>query len=395
MTSPRFRYRVAQPDGRIRKGVLTAPSEAEASRRLRDEGLDVIRVRRLRRLLLPQPVKRQDVAVAFRNVATLVAAGVPIERAIGASESLVSPRLGTLLAEVRRLVREGRSVSQALAATPSLLPRSAVGMIRAGERGSALAEACDSVADQLEESAGLQSRVRSALAYPVLILVMGVATIGVMGTVVVPRFADVLSDLGGQLPPATRALLATASLLRRFGVPATLATVVSVPIAVQWVRIPKVRARLDRVLLRLPIVGSIRLGFASARACRALGGMLENGMPLLAALSAAEDAPGDAEVSRRLGLARDMVARGIPLTEALRTHVVLSSSALQLAGVGESSGQLGAMLSRAARVVGDQTERSLRTAVGLLEPLLVVVLGGLVAIVAAALLQAVYSIRPT
>jgi general secretion pathway protein F len=341
-----------------------------------------------------RPIGRAEAAIVLRNVATLVSAGLPVERAMAATEPIVSPRLGAQIGEARRLIRDGASVAHALEAFPRTFPRAVVGIIRAGERGSSLADACEAAADELEEAARIAARVRAALAYPALILMVGGATITVMGTVVVPRFAELLTSMGAELPPATRVLVAVASALRRFGL--LLAILVASLVLVLWraVETPRSRELLDHLLLRLPIVGAIRHAFASARLCRALGGMLERGMPLLAALDAARDAPGDAEVSRRLGIAREAVVRGSTLTSALDAARSLDRGTLQLVGVGESSGRLGPMVRRAGEVTGERAERTLRTAVALMEPMLVLALGVVVAAVAAALLQAVYSVRP-
>jgi general secretion pathway protein F len=389
-----FLFRAASREGRIRWGIVRAPSAAEAARALDEHGLSLLRVRALPVLLPSRRVRRQEVAVAFRNISTLVAAGVPIERAIAASEPLVQGRLAAHLGDVRKMIREGRPVAQALEAFPETFARSVVGMVRAGESGGSLAAACEAAADQLEESSRLESRVRAALAYPALILLVGLATVSVMGTVVVPRFAELIGDLGAELPPSTRALMAASALLERFGLLVVAGSVAGLFVAAHRLRSPDARMRLDRLLLRTPLVGDIRLGFASARTCRALGGMLETGMPLLQALDAAGDATGDLEVARRLKAVRSAVARGARLTDALEAERALDASSVQLVGVGETSGRLGPMVSRAAEVAAERAERSLRTAVALLEPLLVLVLGVLVALVAAALLQAVYSIRP-
>jgi type II secretory pathway component PulF len=389
-----YRYRAAAPDGRIVRGRLSATDEAEVARRLAADGLSAIEIIGVREWL-PQPrVHTHDLAIVFRNVATLVASGVPIEAAIAASEGLVPQHLATRLADARRLVREGSSVADALATMPNAFPRSAVGVLRAGERGSRLGAACEGVADQLEAEAALRSQVRSALAYPVLLLAMGVATVAVMGTVVMPRFAGILSELGAELPASTRALLALSEMVDRFGVVALVAAFVGLPVLRAWLARPSVRERFDRVLLRTPVVGDLRLAFASARICRALGGMLTNGMPLLAALDAAGAATGDLEVTRRLERVRARVARGAPLTGSLIEERALTPLALQLVGVGESSGRLGQLVSRAGEMTAERAERSLRTTVGLLEPLLVILLGIAVAVAAAALLQAVYSVRP-
>jgi type II secretory pathway component PulF len=388
----RYRFRAAAPDGRIVRGRAAANDEAQVARRLDADGLFAIEISTVREWR--PKVRTHDLAVIFRNVATLVASGVPIEAAIAASEGLVPQRLAARLSDGRRLMREGASVADALATMPDVFPRAAVGVLRAGERGSRLGAACESVADQLEAEAALRSQVRSALAYPVLLLVMGVATVAVMGAVVVPRFAGILSELGAELPASTRALLVLSDMVDRFGLAALLAAFVALPVLRAWLARPHVRERFDRLLLQTPLVGDLRLAFASARTCRALGGMLSNGMPLLAALDAAGEATGNLEITRRLERTRQRVGRGAPLTRSLTDERALTPLALQLVGVGESSGRLGPLVSRAGDMAAERAERALRTTVGLLEPLLVVVLGMIVAATAAALLQAVYSVRP-
>jgi type II secretory pathway component PulF len=374
---------------------MTAMDHREVLRRLADDGLTAMSVTPSREFVAFRGIRTHDLAVVFRNVATLVGSGVPVEAAIAASEGLVHSRLGRALADVRRLVREGKSVADALRSLPHVFPRSLVGVISAGEGGSRLESALESAAVQLEAEAELTSQVRSALAYPLLLLFMGIATIVVMGTVVVPRFAVILNDLGAELPASTRALLALAGTMRVAAIPTLLAGLVAIPCGRALLARPSHRERVDRLLLQLPVIGGLRLGFGSARTCRALGGMLSNGMPLLTALDAAAEASGDLEMSARLNRARSRVARGSPLTRALDDERALSPMALQLVGIGESSSRLGPLVSRAGDMSADRAERALRTAVALLEPLLVVALGLFIALAAAAILQAVYSVRPT
>lgn len=390
-----FRYRAADTAGRIVKGELLASDRADVVRRLSDDGLAAIGVSPSGERVLRRSASVRDLAVVFRNVATLVASGVPVERAIAVSEELVPERLGGRLRDVRRMVREGSTVAGALRAMPEVFPRSVVGVIDAGERGSALGVACTTVADQLESEADLRSHLRSALAYPLLILLMGLATVGVMAGVVIPRFAVVLGELGADLPASTRLLLAASEAFKRFAGPVLLLGILAIPVLRSWLKHERVRLRLDGTLLRLPILGPLRLGYATARTCRALGGMLSNGMPLLAAMESATSATGDREVARRLSVARATVARGGRLTDALGAERALTPLAIQFVGIGEAGSSLGSMLIRAGDLVAERTQRRVRAAVTLLEPLLVIVLGVLVAAMAAALLQAVYSVRPT
>lgn len=377
------------------QGTISAEGREAAAEAVSRLGLLLLEVRASRGFSLPaRPVARQDLAVVFQNVASLVRAGMPIERALAASESLVHGPLREALGDVRRRLREGEGVAKALEASGEVFPRVIVGMVHAGERSSRLADALDGVSSQLEEEAALRAQIRSALAYPALILVVGVASVIIMGGIVVPRFAEVLSELGAELPASTRGLLLASELLRRFGLIGAAGGVVAASAASALMRRPHVRRRVDHALLRLPVLGGIRLGFASARTCRALGAMLSTGMPLLSALDSARDAAGDAEVAERLGRVRDAVARGERLTPSMESEGALTPLALQLVGVGESSGDLGRMVTRAGDLASERTQRSLRGLVSLVEPALVIAMGFLVAMTAGALLQAVYSVRP-
>jgi type II secretory pathway component PulF len=362
--------------------------------RLQQEGLAVLAIEPGRPRAWPGAVRRRDLAVVFRTVAIMVADGVPIERAFGAGEVLVRGRLRLSIQQLRTMIREGHSVSEALEADPRIYPRSVVGIMRAGEHGSRLEEACRTIADQLDADLRLRTELWGALTYPMLVLAVGVGSIIVMGGVVVPRFAEVFEGLGSELPAATQALLTASDLLRRYGAVLGLSASVLFGVALRWSRNESARRRIDALLLRLPIIGGLRLGFASARTCRALGGMLGTGMPLLQALDAAREATGDFEVSRRLARARESVARGNRLSDSLAKEGVLTPFTLQLVGVGEAGGRLGAMATRAGDIVAERTQAALRSLVSLVEPLLIIALGGMVAGVSAALLQAVYSVRP-
>lgn len=390
-----FRYRAADAGGRIVKGRMHAAGRDEVVRRLAEDGLAAVTISSVSVRAYGPSVSVRDLAVAFRNVASLVSSGVPIERAMAVSEEMVSPALAVRLREVRRMIREGSSVAAALRSMPDAFPRSAVGVIDAGERGSTLDRACESVAEQLESEAELRSQLRSALAYPALIVLMGLATVGVMSGVVIPRFAVVLEELGAELPATTRLLLAGSAAVTRSALPLGLIVLFAIPACRTWLKNETVRVHLDRMLLGVPLLGRVRLGYASARTCRALGGMLSNGMPLLAAMDAASEATGDREISRRLGRARQAVAQGARLAEALTAERALTPLALQLVSVGEAGSTLGAMVTRAGDLAAERTERRLRAAVTMIEPLLVIALGIVVAATAAALLQAVYSVRPT
>jgi len=389
-----YAYRAARADGRIVRGTVQSSQAATAAAALVDRGLFPLSI-----AVEPEgegrgrPAPRRELAIVFRSIASLVDAGVPLDKALIASEAVASGRLKTLLTDVTAALRQGESLATALDRGAGLVPSLAIGMIRAGERGGRLGRSLEEVASQLEVEAELMARLRQAMAYPLLLAVVGAVTVLVITTVVVPRFAELLADSGQQLPPATKLLLATSDAMIRHGWLLAGSAVGTALLMVRWLRSPSGLLRWHRLLLGLPVLGEVRSALASARACRALGGMLEAGMPLLNALDALSPAVGDLEIGARLAAARELVAQGTPLTHALDRSRVLSAGALQLVAVGEASGQLALMATRAGNLAAQNAERGIRTLVGLLEPVLIVSFGGLVAFVAAALLQAVYGLR--
>src|SRR5437762_6126621 len=236
-----------------------------------------------------RPASRRDLAIVFQSIAALVSAGVPLERAVASSEALARGSLRDTLAAARTSLREGEGFAAALGAAHGVVPGIVLGMLRAGERGSQLTSALAQVATHLEEEAELVARVRQALAYPLLLAVVGIASTLVIGTVIVPRFAELLGDLGQELPPATRILLIASRVLSQYWFLLVPAAAGLVALGVEVGRRPKTRRRVEDALLTAPLVGPVRLALATARIARALGGMLAAGMPLLAALDAAAE----------------------------------------------------------------------------------------------------------
>lgn len=393
--SQTFRYRAARQDGALVSGVIESPTSAEATRRLGERELFVLALdpdASVHATMSPS-ASRRDLALVFRSLASLVAAGVPVAKALTATEPLTHGPLREAMVEARRELGEGRTLAQAFAQT-GVFPPLVIGMVRAGERGSLLGPALEEVATHLELEADMVAKVRQALAYPVLLLVAGAASVLVITTIVVPRFAVILGDLGQQLPPTTRLLLRGSQFLRVDGWLLLLISAVLLGWSAHRFSSLERRRRLLDLLLRLPLLGPLRHALGSARLCRALGGMLAAGMPLLPAMQSAREALGDDALAHRLDRAADLVAQGTPLTLAMEREEVLVPSALQLVAVGESSGRLAVMARRAGDLAAQEADRALRTLTGMLEPALIVAFGGIVAFVAAALLQAVYAVRP-
>jgi type II secretory pathway component PulF len=390
----RYSYRAALTDGRVTSGALSAPDSATAAMLLREQHLFALELHEMAHAVGHRPASRQQLAIVFRSLAALVGAGVPLEKALAATLPIASGPLVPALEQWRQGLHEGASLATAMAEPAGMLPPVILGMLRAGERGSQLDLALDQVATHLEQEAELRARVRQALAYPMLVAGAGVISVAVIATLVLPKFALLLSDLGQHLPPATRLLLALSDILRLYGIWLLIGGAAAVAAVISWLRSPSGAAWGTAQLLELPIIGPLRLSLATARLGRALGAMLRTGLPILPALDAAHEAVGDATVAARLGRARERVAGGATLTSALEAEFACAPGALPVLAVGETSGQLALMATRAGDLAAEESARQLGTLVSLLEPALIVAFGGMVAFVAAALLQAVYALRP-
>ncbi|MGH7338726.1 MAG: type II secretion system F family protein, partial [Myxococcota bacterium] len=269
-----FVYEAARTDGAMIRGTLEAGSESEVAAVLSTRGLLPLAVETQaskRPGLFARPAP-QALAPIFQGLASLVETGVPLHKALQAVRPLAPSRVAGPLQRVETRVREGSGLAAALAAEDSVFPPVTIGLLRAGERGVGLGPALAQAAQQLERDAESRARVRAALAYPLVLLVVGSGSLALIVLFVIPRFAALLGDLGQALPPATRVLLTTANTIREYGIVLLTVGVGALVLGARW--IAQRRAAWDAALLELPIVGAIRHTLASARAARTLGVLL-------------------------------------------------------------------------------------------------------------------------
>ena len=387
---PVFAYRALTGGGRARGGVIGAESARAAWQELRARGVYPTELREQaagsgwagRRL------GAEELAAATRQLATLVGAGVPVAEALAAvAEQSEHPALvrGLTVAEAR--LREGEPLADALAASPRVFPPLFRDLVRAGEASGALATVLARLADHTEASAALRARLRAALTYPAVMAAATVAVLAFLLAWVVPQLTQLFAETGTRLPLATRALIAVTSVVGRTWWLLLLAGAVAAWGLTRWAATPAGRARLDAALLGAPLAGPIVRKAAVARFARTLGTLLAGGLPLDVALGIAGAATGNRRLADAVASAREAVRQGEPLAPALRRAGVFPPLVVHLAAVGERAGSLGPMLERAAAAYEREVETTISAATALVEPLLVLVMGGVVlALVAAVLL---------
>jgi type II secretory pathway component PulF len=395
MKSSAYRYRAARPDGAIEIGSGVAESADAIAGRIRARGYWVLEVHEDPLWSSQRRMSADDLAVGLRLFASFLESGLPMARALAALEDVAPDPWREVLPGVREAVRRGESLATALAAAPRPFPPVVIGIVRAGEIGSGLPRALARAATLAEGIARTRAALRAALAYPCVLAVAGMSALGLLVGVVLPRFAAILGDLGQALPATTQIVLEVGALARALMIPGIIAGGALLATGHAWIESPSGRLRWHEWLLSVPSVGAVRRASATSRIACALAALLESGVPMAAALPAAAAAGGDTAIARRLTRVRERIVSGESLSAALGAERAATTTIERLVRAGEESGQLVEMLDRGAMIERERAERSVQQFVRVLEPGLIVAFGGVVAFVAAALLQAVYSVRPT
>jgi general secretion pathway protein F len=399
---PVFTYRAFTVGGRARGGVIDAETSRAAWQDLRTRGfyptdLQEQKVNQKVDHTLdpatggPWTARRlgaAELAAATRQLATLVEAGVPAAEALGAvAEQADHPVLVRALTVARARLHEGEPLADALAASPRVFPPLFRDLVRAGEASGALATVLARLADHVETSAAVRARVRAALTYPAVMTGASAAVLAFLLAWVVPQLTELFQEAGARLPLATRILIALTAGVERIWWAALGGGALAAWAVRRWAAHPAGRARVDAALLRVPVMGRLVARAAVARLARTLATLLAGGVPLEAALGIAGAAAGNRPIGDAIADAREAVRQGEPLAPALRRSPLLPPLLVRLAAAGERSGTLGEMLERAAGAYEREVEAGVATLTSLLEPLLVLTMGGVVlALVAAVLL---------
>jgi general secretion pathway protein F len=393
--SAQYRYRAATVDGQVVEGVMHGASLESVIDGLRRQHLVPVVVDEAATTTVAKTGKRlgRGAAVALwaRNAATLISAGVPIDRVLAfTAQHAAHDGLAEAVRQVRKAVQGGAGLAEALAKEPRYFDSLFVAMVGAGESSGALDVVFEQLSKQLEEAAELKSQVRSALLYPALMAVVACVGVAVLLGFVIPRFAAVLADLGGTLPLSARLLLGASAIVSKgwwFWLALGIAGAYAARTA--WAR-PDIRRRLHAARLSWPYVGDLELKYSTARFTRTLGLLLRSAVPALPAIKIARSSASNIVVREQIDRAGAALAEGSALAPALTG--VLPPLALQMLAVGEESGRLDELCLRVADTYDGEVRRALRTAVTLIEPALILGFGALVGFVALAMLQAIYGI---
>jgi general secretion pathway protein F len=400
---PVFEYVAIDKAGKNRKGIIDADSARVARQKLRSDGIypthleetqaDKISEKPSRlQLRLPlQRVRRAELVSTTRQLATLLSAGLPLVSALsGVLEQVKRPALRKVLSQVRERVKEGMSLANAFMEHPSVFPSVYTAMINAGETSGTLELVVERLADFGEQQLDLQRKIRSTLAYPLLMLIVGVGVVVFLMAYVIPRVTQIFVEMKQELPLPTTILIGVSSLFQRYW-PVALLVIVGCFFAVRhYVKTDAGRRRYDRMLLKLPVVGVIVEKVAIARITRTLGTLLHNGVPLLSSIEIVRSLVGNVVLRQALEEARQEISEGASITAPLARGGVFPPSVIQMISVGEQSGNLEGMLFKVAETFDSEVETSVTTFTSLLGPFMILFLAFFVGFVVLAVLLPIF-----
>jgi len=336
----------------------------------------------------------KDLALFSRQLATLVNAGVSMVRGLGVMcDQCANPRLKIALTEVLDDVQQGTNFSDALRKHPKVFDKLYCAMVQAGETGGVLDDVLARLATLLEDSARLNNQIKSAMTYPIVVSSIAVLIFLAMCIFIIPVFDGVFKSLGGELPAFTQILVNISNFLKSekiFIIPAIAFAIVFVYKRVYAT--PAGQLYLDGVFLKLPLFGDLVVKTAVARFARTFGSLSRAGVPILASLEITAETAGNLVISNAIDSARNAVREGGQIAPAMEKTEVFPVMALQMVSIGEETGEIDKMLMKVADFYENEVEESVKALTSLMEPLMIVVLGGMVGSIIVGMYLPIFSI---
>jgi type IV pilus assembly protein PilC len=381
---PTYLWEGTNKFGESRNGALSAENEGVAAERLRAQGLTITKVKKKpMELVLPtigSGVSLRDMVVFTRTFSTMIDAGLPMVQCLEMlSNQADNPRFRKVLAGVKAEVEAGKSLSEAMASFPKVFDDLFRNLVAAGEAGGILDVIFRRLAGYLEKAAKLKRQVRGAMVYPSVIGSVGILVVIVMVTRVLPVFEKMFKDLGaGSLPAPTRFVLAISHALTDYWYIFIGATIGFFTAVIMGLRTPRGQYIADTILLRMPVLGPVMRKVAVARFTRTLGTLLSSGVPILDGMDIVAKTSGNLVVGRAILYARSKISEGKDVASPLMETGVFPPMVVQMIGVGEQTGAMDEMLQKIADFYEDEVDTAVSAMTSLLEPIMLVFLGGIV-----------------
>ncbi len=394
-----FAYKVRDRSGNVVTGTLLGDSELLVLQKLREMGYTPLEVGKhkaglkMEINLRPGRVKLKELSVFSRQFATMVNSGLPILRALSIlADQTESKELQKTLVAVRTDIEQGSSLSGAMAKHPKAFNDLYVAMIKSGETGGVLDNVLLRLADQIEKDVHLRQKVKSAMTYPVVVVIMVTGILAAMLLFIVPQFKTIYEQLGSQLPLPTRILLAVSNGLRTFWWAFGLMTIGAIFGFKRYKKTEAGRAMIDAFKLKVPVFGNLFHKTALARFSSTLGMLLRSGVPILQALDIVADTVNNRTISKAVSDVQGSVREGESIAKPLSKHAVFPPMVVQMLAVGEETGAVDTMLDKVSDFYNNEVEATVDALTSLIEPLLIALIGGAVGAAVVALYMPMFNI---
>ena len=398
-----FEYIALDQKGREKKGILEGDSARLVRQQLREKNLVPLTVTEVKKqsasnknnvFVFNQKINTTELALMTRQLATLSRSGIPLDEATATvARQSIKPKIKKLLLGVRAKILEGHTLADGLRDYPHIFSEMYCATVAAGEQSGHLDVVLERLADYSEQRQQMQQRMKLALIYPVILTIMSILVVSGLLTYVVPEVVKVFSDTGQQLPFLTIALIAVSDFMQVWFIYLLLAMVAGFSIFKKLVQKPTFKKRYHQLLLKLPIFGNLILGANSAQFSRTLSILAASGVPILDAMRIAVKVMDNIPMREAVEYASQQVSEGSSLSSTLEKSGYFNPMLLNLIASGEATGQLEQMLERAALNQERELETTMAMLMGLLEPLLIVAMGGVVLIIVLAILLPVLDLN--
>ncbi len=404
---PKYAYKALNKDGKEIFGVIDSDSQALAINDVRSMGFFPTQVREARKAderrarrakgglseFYIGGLKQKQIMIMTRQLATLIDAGLPLLRSLNVLIQQQKPcKLRDVLREVSADIQQGSTFAEGLGKHPKAFDRLYVNMVRAGEVGGMLEVVLNRLAVFMERRQALKRKVRGALIYPIAVVVIATGIVSFLLVKVVPVFAEVFSDFGGALPAPTQFLMSAGDFMQyRWWM--LLLILNSTVISIKMLGKSKyVKSGMDRVVLKVPLVGDLVTKVAVARFARTLGTLITSGVPILQALKITKETIGNEVVQNAIQKVHDSIKEGETIAAPLDECKVFPSMVVNMIDVGEETGSLDAMLMKVADIYDAEVEAAVEAMLALMEPAIIIVLGGVIGFIVISLYLPIFSL---
>ncbi len=395
---PNFVWKGKNRGGQIQEGVLLAESRDAAVATLRRQQIQVTNLREKGREIaflprLPLRVNQKRISIFTRQFSVMLDAGLPLVSCLEIlGEQEENRKFQEIINQVRSDVEAGQSLHEAMKRHPAAFDNLYVNMVAAGEAGGILDVILQRLSTYLEKSVKLKAQVKSALIYPTTIIVIAIGVVWIILWKVIPVFAQLFAGLGGDLPFLTKMVVQASNFMGRFS-PLIILLLIILGFATRaYYKTHNGRRVLDGLLLRIPVLGMLLRKIAVARFCRTLSTLTSSGVPILDGLEITAKTAGNAVIEDSIMAVRKSVEEGRTISDPLRETKVFPPMVVQMINVGEQTGALDQMLSKIADFYEDEVDTAVAGLVKLLEPLMIVFLGGIIGVIVTAMYLPLYTI---